>query len=731
MKRTLIPLLALLWPALTGWGFSAAGAQPRYDITQATIVAEIKPEDNRLEAIADLRLKILDKTNYISLRLNGNLGVTDIEDEAGDPVRFIQDDSDKFEVMLNLVRPQEPGTELALHFQYAGTFSQVEYDFFKELGRSLHALINPEGVELPASALWFPQNQDPFDRSRYEIQVTLPTGLRPLTAGKLTETIDSGLMKTYIFQSEAEVLPPTLLAGRYQIQEHQVGDLRLEAWFLSELPNREEIVKPYAELLKHLQTRWSYQPPGDRLRVVEVSDKSREYFGMEGAVFLTGKEIAANVPETRTVLRKFLYQRWLYPLRLNGPAEIWITEGLSQYTAALYFLENKSSEAFNDTMRLLAVEALKYADSDPISLGYRLGVGSEKYNSVTVAKSAWVFHMLRYLTGDDKFAAILRELDQAGRTTGVDTKALLDITRSVTGSDFEWFFNQWVNSVDLPEFQVEYIVYRQTKGGFQTVGKINQNIAVFQFPLEIKFITKGIDELKVVDVKGESSRLNVETETRPTRIVLDPNFHILRRSGELEIQVLLVKGDEAFENGDFVSATDEYRRAIERDPRNSLAYYKLALVFYEQFNYNSAQNTFRDAVNGNQQPPWVTALCYVYMGKIFDVLGQRQRALAEYNKAINTNDDSRGAVTEAQKYLNQPFTRKRTYLAGEEPAPAGETPPPPAPPGDSPPEAAPPATPPEPPQEAADPARQKQEEFKKTDDTPKTDENKSTDPDQK
>ena len=723
MKRTLIPLFVLLWPALAGAVSGAGGSQPRYDITQSTIVVEVKPDDNRLEALADIRLKILDKTNYISLRLNGNLGVTDIQDEAGDPVRFIQDDSDKFEVMLNLVRPQEPGTELMLHFEYGGTFSQVEYDFFKELGRSLHALINPEGVELPASALWFPQNQDPFDRSRYEIQVTLPTGLRPLTAGKLTETIDSGLMKTYIFQSGADVLPPTLLAGRYQIQEHQVDDLRLEAWFLTELPNREEIVKPYAALMKYLQTRWDYQPPGGMLRVVEVSDKSREYFGMEGAVFLTGKEIAAKVPETRTVLRKFLYQHWLYPIRLNGPSEIWIAEGLSQYSAALYFLENKSSEAFNDTMRLLAVEALKYADAEPISLGYRLGVGSEKYNSVTVAKSAWVFHMLRYLTGDEKFTAILRELDRAGRTTGLDAKALLDITKSVTGNDYEWFINQWVNSVDLPEFQVEYIVYRLTKGGFQTVGKINQNIAVFQFPLELKFVTKGIDEFKTVDVKGESSRLNIETETRPTQIILDPNFHILRRSGELEIQVLLVKGDEAFENGDFVTATDEFRRAIERDPRNSLAHFKLALVFYEQFNYNSAQNTFRDAVNGNQQPPWVTALCYVYMGKIFDVLGQRQRALAEYNKAINSKDDSRGAVTEAQKYLNQPFTRKRTYLAGEEPPAApGENAPeatPPAAGPDASPETVPPSAPPDPPTQPPGPPGDATEEAKKTDDEKK------------
>jgi tetratricopeptide (TPR) repeat protein len=202
------------------------------------------------------------------------------------------------------------------------------------------------------------------------------------------------------------------------------------------------------------------------------------------------------------------------------------------------------------------------------------------------------------------------------------------------------------------------------------VGKVNQSLTMFQIPLELKFVTKGQDEFKVLEVKGETTRLNFETATRPMQLILDPNFRILRKSEDLEIQVHIVRGDEYFENGDFPSATDEFKRVLDRQPRNSLALYKLALVFYEQFNYNSAQNTFREALNGDQQPPWVVPLCYLYMGKVFDVLGQRQRAIAEYNKAINMNDDTRGALTEATKYLSQPFTRAKTFLSGQKDAPA-------------------------------------------------------------
>jgi len=661
--RRAAPLLLLV--AVLAATAAAATDQPRYDTLQTTLVADIQPAANRLEAIADVRIRIVDRTNYIAFRLNGNLVVTHVEDDSGEPLRFIQDDTEKFEVMINLIRPRAAGTEMTIHLEYNGLFSRLDFDFFKQLGNPLYAYIGPDMVELPAASMWFPRNTDPMDRSAYELQVTLPTGLRPFTAGLSTETIDTGLAKTYIFKSAQDILAPTLVAGRYQVQDYTFGDLTLQTWFLTEFPEQAGSAQRYAEIVRHLRHRWNWRPVHEPLRIVEVSDNFQAQFGMQDSVFLSTKEFTSKNPENRQIIRKFAYQKWLLPMQVATPEDIWILEGLSQYAAALYFEDVKGAEAFDTTMRLLAVDALKYQDAEPIARGVHLGVGSEKYDSVVVAKSAWVFHMLRTLVGKEKFETLLATVWERGTREPLSTALIADIARQVTGTDYGWFFNQWINTVDLPDFSVEYIVYRLTKGGFQTVGKVNQTLTAFQIPLELKFVTKGQDELKVIDVKGESTRLNIETETRPIQLVIDPNFRILRKSEELEIQVHIVRGDEYFALGDFPSATDEYKRVLERQPRNSHALFNLAQVFYEQFNYNTAQNTFREALNGDQQPPWVVALCYMYMGKIFDVLGQRQRAVAEYNKAINTNDDSRGAVTEATKYLSQPFTRAKTYLPGQ------------------------------------------------------------------
>ena len=91
---------------------------------------------------------------------------------------------------------------------------------------------------------------------------------------------------------------------------------------------------------------------------------------------------------------------------------------------------------------------------------------------------------------------------------------------------------------------------------------------------------------------------------------------------------------------------------------SSFAHFRMAEVFFEQSNLNAAADSFRNALNGDKKPTWIEVWSYIYLGKIFDILGQRQRALAEYNKALNTKDDTNGAQAEAKKWLSAPYTKE-------------------------------------------------------------------------
>ena len=47
------------------------------------------------------------------------------------------------------------------------------------------------------------------------------------------------------------------------------------------------------------------------------------------------------------------------------------------------------------------------------------------------------------------------------------------------------FFTQWLHSTGVPEFTLEYVVYR-TKKGFRIVGKVKQNLDFFHMDVEME-----------------------------------------------------------------------------------------------------------------------------------------------------------------------------------------------------------------------------------------------------
>src|SRR5947207_8413450 len=103
---------------------------------------------------------------------------------------------------------------------------------------------------------------------------------------------------------------------------------------------------------------------------------------------------------------------------------------------------------------------------------------------------------------------------------------------------------------------------------------------------------------------------------------------------------------------------DDCKKAIKANPKSSAAHYRIAGIYFEQRNLQAAANSFRAALNGDLQPKWTEVWSHVQLGKIFDITKQRDRALNEYRHAQQTNDNTRGALDEAAKYIEAPYDGK-------------------------------------------------------------------------
>ena len=178
-------------------------------------------------------------------------------------------------------------------------------------------------------------------------------------------------------------------------------------------------------------------------------------------------------------------------------------------------------------------------------------------------------------------------------------------------------------------------------------------------PVEVKVGTEGNPEFKTLDVIGSSSNFTIETFGRPKPggIILDPNNNLLKSSPKLRIRASIARGEDLAEQGRSYEAIQQYQRALEVQKNNSLANFRIGEAFFYQKNYQAAANAFREAAEGDLDLSykWVEVWSHIYLGKIFDISGQRERAVNEYSKAKQTNDDTGGAQAEADRYLAQPY----------------------------------------------------------------------------
>jgi len=288
----------------------------------------------------------------------------------------------------------------------------------------------------------------------------------------------------------------------------------------------------------------------------------------------------------------------------------------------------------------------------------RLDDYSPELLALTGSKGAAVMGMLRYVIGDEKFFAVLKEYAQQNAWKTASTDTFRQIVEKVTGKSMDYFFIQWIESSGAPEFKLEYTIYR-TQKGFRVMGKISQDLDTFRMPVDLKIETEGNPEQSKIEVVGTSSEFSVDTFGKPKNVVIDPDNKVLRYSPDVRVAVAIRRGEQFAELSQFLDAIKEYQKALETRRNSSLAHYRIAEVDFLQSRFQEAANEFREALNGDLEPKWTEVWAHINLGKIFDVTGQRDRAVNEYQLALRTKDNTQGAQEEASKYLKAPYERQR------------------------------------------------------------------------
>ncbi len=393
-----------------------------------------------------------------------------------------------------------------------------------------------------------------------------------------------------------------------------------------------------------------------RLNIVELPDDTVPAAWAPEIAAIAGARLA-NKADYRLLANTIAHQWWgseLSPATLN---DTWITNGMARYGELLYLEDLNGKPALQAAVLDVSAGALAY-DTIPLSSAGRLQVFSPEFQSMTLEKGAMVFHMLRWEVGDDSFLKILRAALSQYTDKGVTTAQFETLAEAQSQQQLTPFFSEWLDGTGAPQFVDKYAVYRLGNDkGFRTIGSVAQDLDLFNMPIDLRIETEGRTENKRVDVEGTSSQYVVDTFGAPRHIQIDPDNWILKNSPDMQVRIAILKGQQLVGEGDLTAALGEYQKALAANSASSLASYRIGELLFTQHNYQSAANSYRDALRGDGEPSWTQVWSHIALGKIFDVTGQRDRAVNEYRQAVQTNDNTQGALNEARAYLKAPYKR--------------------------------------------------------------------------
>lgn len=637
----------------------------RFDVTNYRIEAQLFPAEHLLRAGADITLTPLDATRSVIFELNGSLKVDAIERNGKPLTNFVQDAVGVGDlgpsVRIDLGEVVPANQPVTLRFRWSGALQSPEGG---PLATKRLAYVGPEGSYLMYAARWFPFHDYAADRATGEIGVTVPTGTQvagysdePITQQAIAK--DNATRFRFVYKQPA--LIGNIAAGPYITRSLRYGAFEIQFYAK---PGSENRIEDYAQLMGdalQFYTQQYGQPAfGTKFVVAQIDDESLDAYSAPGMEFLATKlfDPQRTSPEDR-LQREVAYQWWGQTVGLKSFDDAWISQGLAEWSGFALREQSLTGGALDAAQREMQERALTFEQTASIARApSALDDQSSAYQSIVFYKGAMVFRMLRESIGAENFNQVLRTFFEQYRGKSASIDDFEKVTTQVAGRNMRYFFAQWVEGTGVPEFTVDYQIIRTRSGKFRTRGTIKQSFESLKLPVEIMLRSEGGNQMSILRMEDKSEDFDFESNGQPLEVIIDPNNKILRMSEELRVAVVARRGIEQFKEGQYAEAQQQLETALKLDRSNSWVYYNLGLLFLEQRNWQLALDNFQAALDGSLKPSWVEAWARIKRGNAYDAKGNRERAVSEYKKAIDTGISYDNAPAVAKQYLATPFDPK-------------------------------------------------------------------------
>ncbi|MGH9325862.1 MAG: M1 family aminopeptidase [Terriglobia bacterium] len=654
-SRLTLPLAAAVCVfllAVAGWAQESA---PQFQVTHYSLDVTLYPSTHMLEAKAEISLVPGANLNSLFFRLDSALRAKSASGPGGEAWQVSQQGLD---LTLSSPNPLPAATPATVTVVYSGQL--VSSDGSPVEGLRL-AYVGPEGSYLLYPSCWFPIRGEGLDRFSALMRVTVPQGETVIASGETSGPISNGSGVTYTFQYTHDSFPGTIIAGKYNAYPTAAAGVNITLYLKQKEASYAATYGPLAEKALAFYGSKFGVLPSQNLAIVDIDNDTVGGYSAPGVVALADRGFT-DPPDGELLSHEIARQWWSCLVSPATPDDAFLDEGLATYSAALFIQDSEGETAFENRMHQVEIGALTHESAAPIAQAGQLHPFSPEYTSVVFDKGAMVLHMLRWVMGDPAFFQTLQNMARQYAWKSITTNEFQKLAEASGKQSLTYFFAQWVDSTGVPQFKHQWAIYR-TQTGYQVVGTLQQDLDIFRMPIDIRVYVQGSHPVNQrLEMIGTTADFTVNTPRRPLQVVIDPGSYILRYTPKIKILVEMARGDQLAQAQEYFAAIRQYRSVLKDNQNDSLAHYRIGDILFTLHNYNAALEEFQDSLNGDLQPRWVEVWSYLKIGEIFDTIGERDRALNEYQRALHTNDNTQGALDLANHYLQKAYTQRSSQL---------------------------------------------------------------------
>ncbi len=506
----------------------ATANQLLYDVQHYTLY--LMPDFDQ-ESIAGLVIvdfvSLADGLNLIELDLFQSLQALGATDGSGTALSFTHE-NDLLGVVLDT--PLAMGEAARIQINYQGSPQPAGFmglQFLEHDGTPILASLS----EPYYSRSWWPCKDIASDKATSTMNIRVPSDFFCASNGVLTQiTPQSDGSSVYTYETNYPIsaynisLAVTNYVGWTEIWNSPSGkDMEIEYWVFPEdlaaaqvdFANTRAILDLYSELFGE------YPFVDEKYGMAEfVFQGAMEHQTMTsyGQALLTGDGFFE-----RLVAHELAHQWFGNLVTVQDWDELGLHEGFATYAEAIWIEHNEGASARQTYMRQTSAAGIGFWG--PVS------PPSPLFGDTVYQKGGWVLHMLRKVVGENDFYQILKDYAASPelRYGSARISDFIQIAESVSGSELDWFFDQWIYRVGRPDYQISW---RSEPAGerFRVILTILQNQAGESYRMPLEFFVDSLNgsESFVIWNDGPYQVASVLVDAEPVDLRFDPGDWILR-----------------------------------------------------------------------------------------------------------------------------------------------------------------------------------------------------------